>query len=331
MTQQYSSADGSIFLSNVTLIDAAYIDSTGRPRGLSVSPVFEVRGAITGDEQVVVDFSKCRKMLKTLIDDRESGYDHKLLVDTDYTLITAVRDNTANADVMGYSIKTDFVDLSVPINAIRITSLGWADPSNLQQMLDSLAADMSSWLTDRLKDLNVIVTVHLPAPYGAVTAPAYPVKPTDCVIRQPFSYTHGLPFSSSWGCQNILHGHTSFIDVVVPKENRHLARALLQSIADALDNIYIYDTTHADYLFEGLNFRTAVHQYTTERGPFRLTLNGVSEVGLPCAPTIENIVTHVARTYAPGLIDAGCTTLAISEGLWKGSLINRPDANWMDV
>lgn len=328
MSQQTSC----MFLSNVTLIDAAYVDHEGRARGISVSPLFEVSGAVTEDEQVVIDFSKCRKMLKALIDDKEHGYDHKLWVDRN----DVSQFLTTSA---GTELHTPYFDMLAPRNAYRVTSLYPEDfhkrdihtqrSSSLRTLLKQVAEDMGQWLTEQLADLNVIVKVQLPRPVGTSTYEMYGTGGYTC--RRHFSYTHGLPASSSWGCQNILHGHTSFIDLIGPDDT---IEKLSSQIQDALDNAYFYDSANVNLFGQGTGKLGL--SYTTERGLFNLRLHEPENTGHPvrcyplnCAPTIENIVEWVADRFAQQLEASGVVALAVSEGLWKGAVIKQPTCDWV--
>lgn len=323
----------SIFLSNVTLIDAAFIDQSGRAHGISVSPTLEVRGAVVGDEQVVVDFSACRKRLKALIDDKLEGYDHKLWVDANYTDVKASKGKTPDLDTL--RITTPHFDLGMPRNACRMINLHAtrATAPSIEALLENVADDMSAYLTRSLSEFNVVVTVQLNVQDGVDTTPTYGIPEGYVARRIHFSYTHGLPHSSSWGCQNILHGHTSFIDLV------HRDEAIATSIVDQLvrqirmhlDASYIYDKAHAKAVHNGDTYVMG-HAYKTERGSFCLEFSAASDVhqiGLDVAPTIENIVEYVAHRFDSSLQMAQVRTIAVSEGLWKGALIHCADHQWM--
>ena len=67
-----------MFFSQPTVIDHAYIDQEGRVVGGSFNPDFLVTGEIDPKEKVVIDFGTGKKQIKALIDHKEFGYDHKL-------------------------------------------------------------------------------------------------------------------------------------------------------------------------------------------------------------------------------------------------------------
>ena len=63
----------SIFLTNVTVIDGAFVTERGMVEGASFNPKFVVTGPVTEDEQVVIDFGRIKKKLKEWIDNPQSS------------------------------------------------------------------------------------------------------------------------------------------------------------------------------------------------------------------------------------------------------------------
>lgn len=315
--------NSSIFLSNVTLIDAAYLDPMGVPHGLSVSPVFILTGKVEGKEQVVLDFSAARKRLKILIDDRKEGFDHKLWVDANVHKIGRA---TSHEDFPHYQIDTPHISLRVPTNAVRLVNMG--EHTALPYMLDHVALELGEWLTEQLSDLKIHVAVTFPNPTGEQDImQSYGTHGLVTGARQPFSYTHGLPNSSSWGCQNILHGHTSFIDLITNDlEYESRVAELAELITKDLDESYMYDraTFYANAAQPTIGYRT-------ERGDFDLMFVGKQKlIELPAAPTIENIVEWVVKRHASALQLCKVSTVAVSEGLWKGARIDLPNYQWLE-
>jgi 6-pyruvoyl-tetrahydropterin synthase len=317
-----------MFLHNVTLIDAAYLHESGFPCGLSINPVFFVEGELSAEEQVVGDFSAVKKEIKDLIDDKESGFDHKLWVDTDVFTLEVGNDQGIATGKQEVRLQTDYFTLSVPANALRRTP-GLLDCAPRQYGWVALSNNISRLLADYLNirfseaGRSYRVSVHVPMPTaidlsGIGAHYGISMRQFDTLL---FSYTHGLPKSSSWGCQNILHGHTSFVTLAGGGKGQH---ALLQEIHDYLYDAYVVDShTQA-------HKRPGIIRYTTDRGAFKLELSDkLRTVVLDKAPTIENIVDHVAQKYARQLHEAGTTLLAISEGLWKGAHVHCTD--WLGV
>lgn len=307
--------NSNLFLHHVTLIDAAYIDQNGRPVGISVDPVFMVHGSLNGDEQVVEDFGKVKKLIKELIDDRETGFDHKLWVDDTFWSLNSADGRT--------TLSTLHLHVSVPDNAVRripglLNACNWVTDLLYVWLGEALTQYVNEAL--QKSGLSFTVSVYVPEPAPVDTTAllaAHGFNPNEACVSRTFRYTHGLPKSTSWGCQNILHGHTSFL---VLAGGNHRQTALAQLIAHRLDQSYIYErelATYEDTLLNGTGL-----EYSTERGQFSLHLGMVLSdraIGLPVAPTIENIVEWVVSEYRRELQDAGVRFVGVSEGLWKGA------------
>lgn len=304
-----------LFLHHVTLIDAAYIDQNGRPVGISIDPVFTVHGALNGDEQVVEDFGKVKKLIKELIDDRETGFDHKLLVDDTFWSVDSTEGRT--------TLSTLHLHVGVPDNAVRRVPRLLGSCTGVTNLLYArLEESITQYVNDALqtRGLPFTVSAYVPEPKPVDTTAllaAHGFNPNEACVSRIFRYTHGLPKSTSWGCQNILHGHTSFL---VLAGGNHKQTSLAQLIASRLDQSYIYErelATYEDTLLNGTGL-----EYSTERGQFSLHLGmALSDraIGLPAAPTIENIVEWVTLEYRRELQEAGVRFVGVSEGLWKGA------------
>ena len=70
-----------MFFDNVTDLDCALIKD-GNIVGRSFKIAAEVTGPIQTEEQVVIDFSACKKEMKRLIDHDKLGFDHKFIACT---------------------------------------------------------------------------------------------------------------------------------------------------------------------------------------------------------------------------------------------------------
>lgn len=102
-----------MFLSNLTILDHAILDERGNVVGGSFNPSFFVAGEIDPIEQVVVDFSTVKKEIKNIIDDRETGFDHKLW------WIQGVSKGTTSTVNNRIIINTPTTMLDMPANAVR--------------------------------------------------------------------------------------------------------------------------------------------------------------------------------------------------------------------
>ena len=315
--------NSTIFLHNVTHVDCAVVDPvTKKPRGLSFVPMFAVSGSTDNKEQVVEDFSNIKKRIKAVIDGKDDGYDHKLIVfrtqDEQHFDVKPEQEYLFDAtEEAGWSV-------SMQYNAFKV--IRTEKPATEDTYLDVVAKDMSEFLTGKL-GLQVRVVIPHPVPVWPNGLPLL-AKESSYTTYETFSYTHGLPHSSSWGCQNVVHGHQSFVflasEAFIP-EGEHYGQDLLfeaqQSITSYLDGAYIVCQDH--YVFA--NETQFVRYKTEERGSFELRLPADAKViVLPNEPTIENITSHVATVFEEQLVKANVCALAISEGLWKGAVVEFP-------
>lgn len=312
----------SIVLNEVTVIDHAYVCNDGQIQGGSFLPSFVVTGEVDPHENVVVDFSTIKKSIKAAIDDREDGFDHKLWV-----MRNSRVDMLVNMDRI--TVNTGPIELELPISAVRSVDCNY--------LVDEIGDKLSEFLTEKLSLLypNVSITVQCYLDYKPRLLLGFNSKETldaDCCPFEMFRYTHGLKNSTSWACQNIAHGHLSFIQIVRdgimtyvnPKMSQDKVsreeRSLLSRIASDLDgSVFIWRENIID-----LTNEIVVVQYETgSRGRFRASysLDKIKVVILDEETTIEHLVSYVTKTYKDELVRLGIKKLLVSEGLNKGALL----------
>jgi hypothetical protein len=126
-----------------------------------------------------------------------------------------------------------------------------------------------------------------------------------------FTYFHGLKNSSSWGCNNIAHGHTSFVEVYDDLGNR----------IPEVEKLIAYYIDGAMMIFkENLETPNKI-SYESSRGKFSLTFtDNVKTIIMDKETTIENIIEHVCAQLKPVLDYYAVSRVFISEGLQKGAL-----------
>ena len=306
----------SLFFSQPTVIDHAYIDNFGMIIGGSFNPHFVVTGEVDDVENVVVDFSTLKKQLKAYIDDQHSGFDHKLWVIQGWSKLDIFeRKVTDWTDDDRYSIVTPYVDLDVPANAVRVLTRA-TDYSP-----DEIGADLCRYLKIRLNQgypgVDLDVEVHMARTPQLFDQVDSGLK----TCNAQFSYVHGLKDSTSWGCQNNSHGHLSFIQLFYDKHAPDApVYGLCADIASYLDRtVFINEAnvTHAG------DIGVAISYTTIDRGMFKaLYSKDVKLVVLPSETTIEFLVEHVLSLFKEQLQEAGVKRLYLSEGLSKGALAN---------
>lgn len=322
----------SLFLHNVTHVDCAVLGNNGLPSGLSFVPAFRVHGNVSGDEQVIEDFSSIKKRIKQLIDDPDYGYDHKLIIPMvsdkakDDPFYLQHSDHLQHSGSKGVKLDVGHIRINCPSNAIRVIH-DFSTQTTVEPVLTLIQRSMEDYLSTRL---GMKVEVFIPEPQVVQPNGLHYFCPERHAIAYQFEYTHGLPKSTSWGCQNILHGHSSFIQLASDRfgdteESQAFVdsslTALAESIAAYLDEAYI---VCKDY-YQNSNGLQVISYESRDRGYFELHLpSDYNVVVMDNEPTIENITQHIAKQFEAELKENRVTSLAISEGLWKGCLINLP-------
>ena len=272
-----------IFLNNITQIDyALFLGSEFVGDSVNVSVI--LTGDISDDEQVVVDFGTAKKWLKELIDHKQHGFDHKVLVPK-YIPISGKSFN--QYVVQGSSTFT------VPDTAVKIIPKSDQDTPYLEHLAsvveEYLNAHVESFTVKVRLDRNIVLSDNFN-------------------VVEKFCYTHGLPESTSWGCQNIVHGHYSYVAgcaydaEYVKKVAKHLNNKWL------INSKYRHGGSAAEEFVE--------YSYTTERGKFHAEVCSSGVLELPYEPTVENIAQYIVDTFGKPLQD-----VFISEGLCKGAII----------
>jgi hypothetical protein len=295
----------SIFINSVTVIDCARFSPE---RGEFVGDSFNLHTFISGDangqEEVVVDFSSGKKLIKAAIDghvfhqenasqgdrSKDNGYDHKTWITED--LVQQYSENGRYIELEG----PKGFRMAAPSNAVKIlpkdvlTNLEGGSTKELQYHIKGfLEASIPGFSFEVFLDRSPFTNCssHL---FG---------KEFNTI---GFQYLHGLKQSTSYGCQNIFHGHGS----VVSSEDLDAAIA----IAKYLDGGYLYEAKSVSPQLPNFAYETP------ERGAFSLTISEdptIKLIDIGGEPTIENLSQHVAQVLqirAPFLI---------SEGLQKGA------------
>lgn len=296
-----------IFFNKISVIDHSKI----LPNGSSIGGSYNLNFTATlpvekmDEEQVVVDFSSGKKEVKQVVDQHlfdpnVNGWDHKTWFIEGPSIQFSEKDNRGK-------LETPYLIMEGPLDAFRrYTSVTAQDSITLME------AEFAKFIGSALN-----TTKTIPIDYKVVLdEKPYPnvMMGHRYVVTRMFRYQHGLRNSSSYGCQNILHGHLSFVRVA--HSDRESATFLAERIAKRLDGAYIY---HKEIQVDTNKFA-----YSSQRGEFVLEfLKPQPLVSLTTEPTIENIfdyiLTWVRQQYSE-LMD-GLLGLEISEGLQKGATL----------
>lgn len=321
-----SNHSSTIFINGLTVIDAAFLSASGHLVGTSFNASVAIRGPVEEPESVVIDFSACKKRIKALIDDRENGYDHKLWYDPSMVSMRSLTPDVTE-------IWATHVRLTVPTNATR--AVNFQESSDIFLRSHPVAQSIEAYLNAelQLEFPGVEVTVSLdsrPAMPAAEMVRDLCVKALgteDIALRSAaypsgFHYTHGLKNSSSWGCQNIAHGHFSFFSVYT--EFGALVRwndiiALQDEIAEHLDNTVFINQEN---VVGDIENEVSIQYETPDRGKFSMTLDSKVHklVILTHETTIEYLAKYVRAIMGERMKALGIRAFAISEGPNKGTI-----------
>lgn len=287
-----------MFLDEITVIDHAYIDRTAKVQGGSFELSCLVSGEVSDDEAVVVDFSTIKHDVKNYIDQHdinvcENGLDHKLwLLKDSYKTLHYNLDDTI-------TIVTDTLTVTLPLDAVKIIE------EVSEYSIDKIEIYIEQFLLKRLKEkypeININIKCHLSE------------KPIfyDANIEEyiMFRYVHGLKNSTSKVCQNLLHGHLSYIQssqLKGPKLVARLKKDLDNCIFIMKENILVEDE------------ETLTIGYTTKaRGRFEVKFikKYYKLIVLDSETTIEFLASYIKNKYKIKEI------LYVSEGLNKGAML----------
>lgn len=294
-----NSNKSSIFLSDLSVVDHAYIDDNGKVIGGSFNPGFIVTGSIDSVEQVVIDFSTVKKSLKQLIDQHiwnpeTNGFDHKIWWIEGFSKGTIEKSDHADR----YIITTPALTAEVPTDALKIIKK--IEGYNPDHSISYIGLALEQFLTIEMIKLYPNVNVKVEC-FNNINVHLIASK----IPYQYFTYSHGLKDSTSYGCQNLLHGHLSFI--------QHQDVDIITRIANDLDGAVFVN--RSNIIMDTDNELTLTYT-TPQRGYFTATYKKDSNkiIILDTETTIEWIAEFVKDTYQ-------ITDFYISEGLSKGTYI----------
>lgn len=299
MTPQTST----LFLNNITQIDYAELNTDKWiPTGSSVHLNVKVTGFVDSHENVVVDFSKIKKTIKGLIDHKSKGFDHKMWLPLDLATYQDVEVYEEDGEIQ--IIAPNFETI-VPNDAIR-----YVDPHNICGYIEAF---LDSELATIYPKVRIKTNVWLNQ------APWIPDQMKSHAAY--FRYVHGLKNSSSWGCQNINHGHLSWIAVIDDKHNGVYCNWFpIKRIID--DAVFVWEE---NIVGVDNNF-TSVRYTTPQRGFFETTYGpSTNIIKLKTETTVENLAVWFVDFFKNNLkssdmIKSKACGIWMSEGLAKGAV-----------
>ena len=316
----------SIFFNEPTVVDHSFIAGDGGCYGGSVNPSFYVTGAVDTQESVVLDFSSGKKRIKDLIDDNDNGFDHKCWIVRGVSNFDGVDDTESRKSIYWpdrdeswkylasdqdpdrmITVTTRRLVITAPKSAFRFV----LNEAQIPDIYNAVQAEMKVWLESKMPEFAFEVRMQ-------ANAVPSTIKP-----YQLFRYVHGLKNSTSWGCQNIAHGHLSYIDVETEKNvDPEFKEQILKSIAKTLDNTIFISAEN----YSKSEYFHVIEYESQTRGKFTMEMPIARPfhkfIVLETETTIEHIIEYVAEAFKPQLQSIKTTRLFVSEGLSKGSMMN---------
>lgn len=302
-----------------TCVDHALIDNQGIIRGGSYHPIITLKGKVSDDESVVIDFSKGKSLIKSIIDDKTAiGFDHKLWAIPGYSACTV--EDIIHQDGDRVRIKTSS-DIEIEIPASDMHS-----PTNRfnGDVALMIAEDMKHTLERELAknglDVEVECSLH-----------QFPFLGNADNLHHLFRYVHGLKDSSAYGCKNIAHGHLSFFEVIERgKGYRKDCQDCLfgeRQLDDWFERFAHTIFINRDNIVEENDSYIHLH-YNTPRGDMKMRLPkraSINAVILDTETTIEYLADWFTRQTINYLHLAKVKRFVLSEGLQKGVVVDVED------
>lgn len=295
--------NSTLFFNNITCIDHAFVDNIGNIVGGSYHPIITVKGKVTEDESVVVDFSSGKKLMKSIIDhdNGEIGLDHKLWIIPGYSACM-----TKNYSDTHYEIETrNGSRVVLPKTDVHIVNGNFTG-----SVMQTVATDISSILSQQMSEYEFDVELTQ-IPFSVTQNPMM------------FRYSHGLKNSTSYGCKNIAHGHLSFFEITKfgndyredcddCKTGLRLVEETLKGINGSMfimrENIISEDEQWIEFGYE-----------TPRRKMWaKINRNQQANIIVDSETTIEYLAEFIAKRMMNALLLAKVKEFRVSEGLQKG-------------
>ena len=183
-----------IYWDNVTDVDHAILLPNGNMVGNSYIVRASAEGTNDNEEAVIIDFSAGKKKLKAYCDEH---IDHRLWVNTRYHKVI---DNGDTVIVKATHRNKVTFEAELPKDAIFV------------QSFTDTNANTYRYIEDCVRRANDLTAMGVSTPTTKISLMKAPIAFNEDRIY--FRYTHGLPTSTSYGCQNICHGHLSYIELI---------------------------------------------------------------------------------------------------------------------
>ena len=277
-----------LFVENLTNVDFSYLHPTRGLLGETWLASIALEGVL--DEQgMVCDFGIVKKTVRDWLD---ATIDHSLVVpEQSQCLVENTLDNDQRTIAWQYQEQT--IRCQSPTQAITMID---------QEMVDEQT--IADWCITQLREL-------LPDTIDRIKIHFKP----EAIEQHFYHYSHGLK-KHRGNCQRIAHGHRSTIEIRLDNERRYdIEEQWCQYWRD------IYIGSDADLVDERIINNTPYYQfsYTSEQGPFALSLPKSHCYLIPTDSTVELIAEHIASKVAQQYPTAHIEIKAF-EGIGKGAI-----------
>lgn len=315
-----------IYMRNITNIDYAYLHPfCEKPLPLLLGGSFAVSMILSccreTEENVTIDFSSVKKLVKHMLDQK---IDHKFYIPKELI-------DTRNVVVKDYTVVTRSMVLKLDESAIVVGDYNFAENYIKQDLIPKIVDK----LVERFKlvtppEITFVLDEAPTLVHGdGIPFPSYDSR--NYMLSIPFSYVHGLSTSSSFGCQNLIHGHNSSVTMVFDTAPNEESLSAIDRLFD--DPIFIDESS----IIGETNTILHVKHHTKDRGTMSMTLIGkenvISEFNVHKVPggtpTIEQLAEYL-REKIKDICKFNSSTekpvtlinLFVSEGLDKGAIID---------
>ncbi len=305
MTQD--SLTTTLFLKDFTVLDFAYLCPKFGAQGES----FWVSAELTGklDHQgFIMDFGKCKKLLKQVVDD---SLDHRLAVATKSANITKIsaQNNTLMVDFQFGNGMTaaKFLHYAAPEQAYALLDHSEISKSAIIQYLEEKIAPK---LGQNISKVRILLR-----------------EEESFQTEANFRYTHGLKLHDG-NCQRLLHGHRNIIEVFVDQKKSPKHE---QFLANRFENAHFATRENVKNLSEldlPLGERQKNHPkiakifYNAPQGAFLADIPADTLVLLENEPSIENITAYAWKTLQKEFsLSPASLEVHGYEGLQKGAVV----------
>lgn len=283
-----------LFVRNLTVIDASYLDATRGFVGESYQVDIILQGSLN-EQSMILDFSQVKKQIKAIID---AEVDHKLLVPHAAENCSVIFD--AARTQVDYKLKDNsMIQLKCPNEAYCFLESETINSDVLETYLEQVIL---------LQLPENICSLEIKLGHEQIDTPYY-------------HYTHGLK-KHDGNCQRIAHGHRSKIDIYI---NDIYSKELVKDWANRWQDIYlvskedIIDKSELSFNVIKSDIDQLCSAYHAPQGYFELIMPAHRAEIVPKDSTVEELANYVCQQIKTRVGEEKVTVYAY-EGIGKGAI-----------